>query len=102
MRAALVLVFLLLPITAGAQSSNSSVNCSNGVCTRVESFRLEDGRRWTRTERWLEDGPRRRERGWDRHGWPAHGWAPHGWTPRGWQEDRPRRHSRRDRDDDDD
>ena len=57
----------LAPLSAVAesQSSNSSSNCSNGRCTRVESLMIEDrnGRRgWVRQEAWRErDGrPARR------------------------------------------
>ncbi|MCU0886673.1 MAG: hypothetical protein MUC64_01425 [Rubritepida sp.] len=106
MRAALTLSLLLLPpLLAGpaaAQSSNSSSNCSDGWCTRVESWRPDDrrgGPGWTRVERWVE-----RPGGWHVPHPPAAwgwGWAP----PRGWHrgddDDRPRR-SRRGRDDDDD
>jgi hypothetical protein len=56
-----------LPSLAGSQSSNSSSNCSDGRCTRVESFIEENrfGRNgWTRIERWNENAPgARRERG---------------------------------------
>lgn len=92
--AATALALLLLPATAGAQSSDSSVNCSNGVCTRVESWRPDDGRGrgWTTIERWREDRPRHAQR----H------WAPPYWTPPGWHDDRPHRRPRRDRDEDDD
>ena len=49
----------LAPLSAGAgsQSSNSSSNCSNGRCTRVETVVIEDrhGRRgWVREEAWRE------------------------------------------------
>ena len=49
----------LAPLSAGAesQSSNSSSDCSNGRCTRVESLMIEDrnGRRgWVRQETWRE------------------------------------------------
>jgi hypothetical protein len=49
-----------LPALAESQSSNSSSNCSDGRCSRVESFRVEDdtGRRgFTRVERWVEGAP---------------------------------------------
>ncbi len=114
MRAALTLSLLLLPpLLAGpaaAQSSNSSSNCSDGWCTRVESWRPDDrrgGPGWTRVERWVE-----RPGGWP-GGWhvphppAAWGWGSGwGWAPpRGWHrgddDDRPRRW-RRGRDDDDD
>lgn len=54
----------LAPLSAGAesQSSNSSSNCSNGRCTRVESLMIEDrnGRRgWVRQESWRERDGRR-------------------------------------------
>ncbi|NKC32623.1 hypothetical protein [Falsiroseomonas selenitidurans] len=48
---------------AESQSSNTSSNCSDGRCTRVESLLVEDerGRRgWTRVERWREDDDRSR------------------------------------------
>lgn len=84
------------PSLAGSQSSNSSSNCSNGRCARMETFETERGgfrRGWTRVEQWDE---RRRHgrgerpwRGYDRH---YHGGDPH------WRDASPRRH-RRDRDD---
>lgn len=97
MRAAILTLILLLPGLAAAQSSNSSSNCSDGVCTRIESWRPDGGRGpgWTRAERWRED-----DRGWQ-GAWPpsAWGWAP----PRGWHgrdDDRPRRRGHgRDEDD---
>jgi hypothetical protein len=49
-----------LPALAGSQSSNSSSNCSDGRCSRVESYVVEDrnGRAgWTRVERWVEGAP---------------------------------------------
>ena len=52
-----------LPAAADSQSSNSSSNCSNGRCSRVESLTTEDqrGRRgWIRTERWREGDARSR------------------------------------------
>lgn len=62
-RAAVTGLFALwlapLPALAGSESSNSSSNCSNGRCTRVESLMIEDrhGRRgWVREERWREGG----------------------------------------------
>jgi hypothetical protein len=70
-------------VLADSQSSDSSSNCSNGRCTRVDRLVIEDrhGRRgYIREERWREGG-RRDPRGW--------GWAPPGRLP--W----------RDRDDDD-
>lgn len=51
-----------LPVLAGSESSNSSSDCSNGRCTRVDSLVIEDrhGRRgWVREERWREGGARR-------------------------------------------
>lgn len=78
----------LAPLSALAesQSSNSSSNCSNGRCTRVDSYTVEDryGRRgWVREDRWREDRGARESWGW---GWVA---------PE-------RRQPRRVRDDDDD
>ncbi|WP_237214246.1 hypothetical protein [Falsiroseomonas oryziterrae] len=91
----LLLVPVLLaapPALAGSQSSNSSSNCSNGRCSKVESYVVEDryGRRgWVREERWRE----RESRGYRQ-------WQPGGvvvwpfWEP-------PRRFRRGDDDDDD-
>ncbi len=78
----------LAPLSAMAQSqsSNSSSNCSNGRCTRVDSYVVEDryGRRgWVREDRWREGRGARESRGW---GWVAPEW----------------RQPRRARDDDDD
>jgi hypothetical protein len=46
------------PVMAGSQSSNSSSNCSNGRCSRVDTLVIEDGRGrirgWQRVERWDE------------------------------------------------
>jgi hypothetical protein len=46
------------PVMAGSQSSNSSSNCSNGRCSRVDTLVIEDGRGrsrgWQRVERWHE------------------------------------------------
>jgi hypothetical protein len=46
------------PVMAGSQSSNSSSNCSNGRCSRVDTLVIEDGRGrtrgWQRVERWNE------------------------------------------------
>jgi hypothetical protein len=46
------------PVMAGSQSSNSSSNCSNGRCSRVDTLVIEDGRgrtrSWQRVERWHE------------------------------------------------
>ncbi|NKE44759.1 hypothetical protein HB662_08215 [Roseomonas frigidaquae] len=60
-----LLAIWLAPLGAMAesQSSNSSSNCSDGRCTRVESLVVENGRErrgWTRTERWREDDDRGR------------------------------------------
>lgn len=81
-----------LPTEASSQSSNSSSNCSNGICTRLETFTREnDDRRrgWSARETWRE-GQRpgaRRDRDDDDDD----------------DDDRPRRRrDRRDRDDDDD
>jgi hypothetical protein len=84
---ALLAAFLLLsaPAMADSQSSNSSSNCSNGICTRSDSLVIEgDGRRqgWVRQEVWDERA---------RHGWIERN-RRH--VPRGWR--------LRDRDDDDD
>ena len=52
-----------LPAAADSQSSNSSSNCSNGRCTRVESLVVEDdrGRRgWERRDRWRDGDARSR------------------------------------------
>ena len=50
---------------AESQSSDSSSNCSNGRCTRVDRYTVEDGagrRGWVRREEWREDRERvRRE-----------------------------------------
>ena len=46
------------PAMAGSQSSNSSSNCSNGRCSRVDTMVIEDDRGrtrgWQRVERWDE------------------------------------------------
>jgi len=95
----LIASLLLLPVAAAAQSHNSSSNCSDGVCTRHESYRPEGAPPWAtqhRFERWEEGRLRRPRGGWeDRHGWrPPHSvWA--------WEQRRPRR-ARDDDDDDDD
>jgi hypothetical protein len=67
-RAAVTGLFALwlapLGAMAESQSSNSSSNCSNGHCTRVETRVVEDerGRRgWTRMEEWREGQRWRRE-----------------------------------------
>jgi hypothetical protein len=43
---------------AGSQSSNSSSNCSNGRCSRVDTLVIQDGRGyvrgWQRVESWRE------------------------------------------------
>jgi hypothetical protein len=43
---------------AGSQSSNSSSNCSNGRCSRVDTLVIEDRRGrirgWQRVETWEE------------------------------------------------
>jgi hypothetical protein len=60
---ALVLALPALPAAAGSQSSNSSSNCSNGHCTRVETYTEQQGRHrhgWTRFEEWYETPGRRR------------------------------------------
>lgn len=58
------------PLMAGSQSSDSSSNCSNGRCTRVDRLVIEDrqGRRgWVREQSWHErDG--REPRGWTQGG----------------------------------
>ena len=50
--------FAVSPAMAGSQSSNSSSNCSNGRCSRVDTLVIEDGRGrirgWQRIERWEE------------------------------------------------
>ena len=46
-----------LPAAAGSQSSNSSSNCSNGRCTRIDTYVVQDKRGshgWTRYESWDE------------------------------------------------
>jgi hypothetical protein len=58
-------VMVALPAVAGSQSSNSSSNCSNGRCTRVDTYREEDKRgswNWTRYDSWYERP--RTERDW--------------------------------------
>lgn len=64
-RAAVTGLFALwlapLSADAGSQSSDSSSNCSNGRCTVVERFHVEDdrGRRgWVRADTWRERGAR--------------------------------------------
>jgi hypothetical protein len=46
------------PVMAGSQSSNSSSNCSNGRCSRVDTLVIEDRRGrihgWQRFEAWEE------------------------------------------------
>ncbi|WP_431282376.1 hypothetical protein ACQW02_23695 [Humitalea sp. 24SJ18S-53] len=84
----LVASLALMPALGQAQSSNSSTNCSNGNCTRLESY-IPDDRRdgpgWTRFDAWREG------RAWQ--------------DPRARRDDDRRtrdRRDRRDRDDDDD
>ena len=76
MRHVMTLCLVLLPIAAGAQSHNSSVSCSNGRCTRIESWRPEGAppwMAWQRVEQWRE-GPRRDWRQtpqrWQSRHWP--------------------------------
>jgi hypothetical protein len=69
-----LLAIWLAPLSAAAdsQSSNSSSNCSNGRCTRVDSFIVEDrdGRHgWVRTEHWRQGPPSTRKRYYDPSGW---------------------------------
>lgn len=77
----LLAAFLLLagPALADSQSSNSSSNCSNGVCTRLESLVIEDRRGvrgWVRQDawqdrtrrHWIEQDRRRGPRPWLGHG----------------------------------
>ena len=49
---------IVSPAMAGSQSSNSSSNCSNGRCSRVDTLVIEDGRGrargWQRVETWEE------------------------------------------------
>lgn len=79
-----------LPALAGSQSSNSSSNCSDGHCTRVESFVTEDRRGragWTRVEQWHERAPAwRYDQGqaW-RHDYRLY--VPWWHAPRRWQRD---------------
>ncbi len=78
-----------LPVLAGSQSSNSSSDCDDGRCRRVESLVIEDrdGRRgWVREQRWNE-GPARQRLQLPQGAWP--------WPA-------PQRGRDRDRDDDDD
>lgn len=56
------LALAALPAIAGSQSSNSSSNCSDGRCTRVDSYVVQDKRGshgWTRYEYW-DEKPRAR------------------------------------------
>lgn len=82
------------PAAAGSQSSNSSSDCSNGRCARVESYDTRRGgfrEGWTRIDRWDERRHRgeRPWRGYDRR----YGDDPH-------RHQGPRRHRRGgDRDD---
>lgn len=84
----LLAVPLLLPPPAQAdsQSSNSSSNCSNGRCWRLDSYVVEDrhGRRGhVREERWRERGHHDRRRA---H--PGPYWiAPWGYAPRRGRDD---------------
>lgn len=85
-----------LPGVAESQSSNSSSNCSNGRCSRVDSLFIEDGGRsrgYVREEHWRE------ERWREGAGW--HAWRERAFRAPGRAEDRQRRRQR-DRDDDDD
>jgi hypothetical protein len=56
--------FAAFPGMAGSQSSNSSSNCSNGRCSRVDLLVIKDGRGrihgWQRVETWDERGGRSR------------------------------------------
>lgn len=68
--AGLAVALAPVPGVAESQSSDSSSNCSNGRCTRVDRMVIEDrhGRRgWVREQSWRE-----------RDGRPARGW---GWAP---------------------
>lgn len=91
--AGLAVTLVPAPALAESQSSDSSSNCSNGRCTRVDRMVVEDryGRRgWVQEQSW-------RER--DRQGPRQGGWGyGSGLPPRlpGWAA------PRRDRDDDDD
>jgi hypothetical protein len=46
------------PVMSGSQSSNSSSNCSNGRCSRIDTLVIEDGRGrirgWQRFKAWEE------------------------------------------------
>ncbi len=78
----------LLPAGADSQSSNSSSNCSNGRCSRVETYVEErDGRRWG-----YRDVQTWRERPDNRQWRQVPPWA--------WQWHAPRPRYQRDRDDD--
>jgi hypothetical protein len=53
--AALLLSLAATPSLADSQSSNSSSNCSNGHCTRMDSFTEQRGRYqrgWTHWHEW--------------------------------------------------
>lgn len=50
------------PVMAGSQSSNSSSNCSNGRCSRVDSLTIDDGRGRIRSWRHVESWEQRRGR----------------------------------------
>lgn len=79
-----------LPAWAESQSSNSSSNCSNGRCSRVDSLVIEDGGRsrgYVREEYWREGrraDPRREQ----------------DVRAQRWHQDRDRRRGRDDDDDD--
>lgn len=60
--AGLALFAAVAPAHAGSQSSNSSSNCSDGRCTRVDTYVVQDKRgtsSWTRYEYW-DEKPRTR------------------------------------------
>ncbi|CAH0192023.1 hypothetical protein [Roseomonas sp. CECT 9278] len=55
--AAVVVTIAPTPAVSGSQSSDSSSNCSNGRCTRVDRMMIDDryGRRgWVREQSWRE------------------------------------------------
>jgi hypothetical protein len=70
--AGLAVTLAPLPAAAESQSSDSSSNCSNGRCSRVDRLVIEDrhGRRgWVQEQRWREsDRPGPRHGGWG-YGW---------------------------------
>lgn len=81
------------PAHAESQSSNTSTNCSNGYCTRLETRTIEDryGRRgWQWFDAWHEPGYRQH-----------HGYRPW-WGHRQHQRPRWHRQNHRGWDDDDD